>query len=152
MSNTKKQLEEINVLISKMEQNHFLLPDSWSDTIEMTNHEWSYRTYVAAPRNLRVDRYINIEIYVGTKKIHDINFRGNDIIIEKKLGGKSLSVTKVLFYVGEIFKEKHSFENHYQGKRKIRKEISRLNEDLRSIKKQIQSKKNELEGVKSIES
>lgn len=112
---TKKQkIDKIIGLIAKMEQNTFLLPESWSETMNMVSRSAHYRTYVGRRGS---DRYINIEYTKNDElynpKIEDcykINIKGNNIIIEKLVGSMKNEVDNILDIVEAIYKEKISFE------------------------------------------
>jgi hypothetical protein len=144
---TKQALKRIEELISQMEQNHFLLPDSWSSEIQMANHDWSYKTYVSAPRNYGNKRYIVLEIKDLDIKV---TFHLGEIKHDHVLGGKTIKPQDLLFYIEEIYKEKHSFDNHVDGKRKIREEIKILKSKIKRIEENIQGKKQELEGIENL--
>ena len=134
----KQKLERIEELISKMETNHFLLPDSWSDEVQMVLEDFSYKTYVSAPRSYGDKRYINLEIYVDGK-ITEIDFRGKEIKTQQTIGKKPVSVMDVLYYLEAIYKEKHSFENHDQGIRKLKEDLKGVRGYIKSYKKNEES-------------
>lgn len=136
MNTIKSKLKkEILDKISIMENNTFLFPKSWSDKIDMINEDWSYRTYHSGSTG--GSRYHNLEIYTEGEKFLDIGFRGNSIRIEQDLDNKQIGFEDILFYVSAIFKELHSFKNHNEGKRVIRKKISEKMEAKKRIIKEI---------------
>lgn len=132
-SEIKKQILE---KISIMEQNTFLFPLSWSEKIEMEDYSWSYKTYNSGSKG--VSRYHNIEIYNSDIKILDINFRNSNIEIIQNLDLKAITYLDVLNYVSIIFDEKHSFKNHSEGKRKIRKSINEKKQLVKNNLKEIE--------------
>lgn len=138
-SEVKKQILE---KIAIMEQNTFLFPPSWSNTIDMIDEDWSYKTYNSGSKG--VSRYHNIEIHVANKKILDMNFRGNSIEVVQNLDNKAVSFNDVLKYVTTIFDEKHSFKNHSEGKRKIRESINQKTQKIEQMKNDIALLKNQL--------
>tara|TARA_R100000501_G_C2544943_1_gene62099 strand:- start:56 stop:316 length:261 start_codon:yes stop_codon:yes gene_type:complete len=85
----------------------------------MIEHDWSYRTYVSAPRDYKSKRYINIEITLPNKSLIKLDFRGLEIQVNHTIGKKAVTAKDVLYYVSEIYKEKHSFENHDDGNCRI---------------------------------
>jgi len=128
--------------ISVMEQNTFLFPKSWSNTIEMINEDWSYRTYNA--ERYGSDRYHNIEIFILNKKVLDINFRGNSIEVVQDLDKSPVTLKNILEYVTKIYEELHSFKNHKEGKRKIRTEINQAQLSIKKLEEEIKSLKIQL--------
>jgi hypothetical protein len=140
-----KKSEVKNQILEKiaiMEQNTFLFPPSWSDTIDMIDEDWSYKTYNSGSKG--ISRYHNIEIHYFNKKILDINFRGNSIQVIQDLDNKTVSFNDVLKYVTSIFDEKHSFKNHNEGKRKIRESINKNTQQIEQLKKDIALLKTQL--------
>lgn len=144
-SEIKKQILE---KISIMEQNTFLFPLSWSEKIEMEDYPWSYRTYNSGHKG--ISRYHNIEIHVGNNKILDINFRNNNIEIVQNLDLKTVTYLDVLNYVSIIFDEKHSFKNHSEGKRKIRKTITEKTDLIKRTLAEVELLKQRLIDFKEI--
>lgn len=133
-----KKLEAKNKIfdmIGKMETNTFLFPKSWSDKIQMTDYEWSYKTYNA--EKIGKDRYHNFEIYNGSTKILDINFRGYEIEVEQNIFKKQITYKDVLFYIEAIFNELHSFKNNSEGIKKIRKDIQYIKESIMQKQKEL---------------
>ena len=138
----KKQiLEKITI----MEQNTFLFPKSWSETIDIIDEEWSYRTYNSG--GFGNSRYHKVEIYLINKKILDINFRGTEIEVIQNLDVKPITYSDILKYITYIFNEKHSFKNHNEGKRKIRESIKRKIQDIETAKKLIIELKQQLADI-----
>jgi len=72
--------------VRSVENNTFLFPKSWSETIDMTDYTWSYRTYHSG--SIGNSRYHNIEIYVLGKKLLEILFRGDKIEFSQDLSEK----------------------------------------------------------------
>lgn len=121
----KKKIETILSLIRIMEQNTFLLKDSFSETIELLSSEYAYRTYVGSRGD--INRYIHIYLYIHGEELVEIEFRGNDIKLIKNIEYK-FSVDDCVNVMQLIYKELHSFENH--------------NEDVLLIKKKLADHKN----------
>ena len=144
MTQTKKQAaaERVRNLIAQMEQNTFLFPKGWSDTIQMTHFEWAYRAYHAG--HVGDARYHNVEIFLLGKKIMEIAFRGNKIEVQQDLSQKAVTIDEVEYYITEIYNEMHTFKNHASGVREIRKKlvdklqsIKQLNNEVQDLKQQI---------------
>jgi len=145
----KKQIKTaILEKISTMEQNTFLFPKYWSNTIEMTNEDWSYRTYNSGSNG--VNRHHNIEIFILNKKVLEINFRGNSIEVIQDLDKKPITLKNVLDYVTSIYEELHSFKNHKEGKRKIRTEINQANLSIKQLEEKIRDLKLQLIDIDKI--
>jgi hypothetical protein len=143
MKNEKSKLkDEVLSKISIMENNTFLFPISWSEKTDMVNEEWSYKTYNSGNKGLQ--RYHNFEIYINDKKIVDIQFRGNSIQILQDLSEKQITLKTVSFYISTIFKEMHSFKNHNEGKRDIRKKINERLSNIERLKKEIEKLRQQL--------
>jgi len=137
----KKNVEkEIVSLVQKMENNTFLLPDSWSSDIAMSNFDWSYKTYVGTRG---CSRYININIITILCTI-EISIRSNSVFIQKPMSLK-LSPENVLEYVQEIYNEKHSFKDYSEGKKSIRLKIKNLQQTIKESNDKIIKLKKELE-------
>lgn len=132
----KKKIESILDFIRKMEQNTFLLKDSWSETVPLLKSEYEYRTYVS----IRGDkgRYIDIELYKLGVKFLDIKFRENDILLNKPVH-VNFSINDVYDIVEMIFEEVHSFRNHDEGLRKLKQDIinkkKRIKDDQSELSK-----------------
>lgn len=138
---TKQIKEEIIKMIKSMENNTFLLPESWSDLVQMSSQDYSYRTYVGSRGN---GRYINIEKYIDGGKVLSVEIRGNDIYISDHNLFKNIKPIYVYEFIKEVYKEKHSFENHNEGQRKVRKKIADLNKQISQNKKDITKLEQEL--------
>lgn len=135
MNKNLKIKNEILEKISKMENNTFLFPLSWSDKVQMKDHDWSYKLYNSGSKG--TNRYHNIEIYSKNEKLIEINFRGNKIQTIQDLSEKIIRINDVYFYVSAIYDEMHSFENHDEGKRKIRVEIEEAYSNIKKIEDSI---------------
>lgn len=136
MRTTKKQYKkQIIEKIEVMEQNTFLFPKSWSDLVQMANHDWQYKTYNSGQTG--ASRYHNIEIHQAGVKILDINFRNERIEIIQDLAEKQRTISEVSFYVSAIFAELHTFNSNDESKRQIRKAIAKKLEDIKDAKKQL---------------
>jgi len=121
-----------------MEQNTFLLPDSWSDSVQMTKADATYRTYVSSRGG---GRYINLE-YRGRGETLNVEFRGNDIFVSNQdITKKSVTAKRLLEIVQSIYEEKHSFIESAEGIRGIREKIAQRKATIHSAK----------EGIKKLE-
>lgn len=132
MRTSKKEFKkQIIEKISKMESNTFLFPKSWANMIDMIDYNWSYKTYNSG--SVGINRYHNIEIHKEGIKIIDINFRSNDMItVVQDLAERQITLKDINYYITAIYDELHSFKNHNEGKRKIRKEISQKLVDIKT--------------------
>lgn len=116
----KKKIEGILDFIRKMEQNTFLLKDNYSDTIPLLSCDYEYRTYVGNRGDK--DRFINIDLFqLGVEKLK-IQFRKNEIRLDKPVDYK-FSIDDAYKIVELIFEEVHSFKNHDEGVRKLKQSI-----------------------------
>ncbi|MFA6550889.1 MAG: hypothetical protein WCT36_06095 [Candidatus Gracilibacteria bacterium] len=145
----KQKIEKILDLIKKMEQNTFLLPDSWSEVLHMVSRSAHYKTYVGA-RN--ADRYINIEYTKNEElynpKINDcysITIRKNDVFLNKILGDTKNEINTVLDIIEAIYKEKISFELMEKEVTKKRIKMKDLRETIKSATNEFNKLKDELE-------
>jgi hypothetical protein len=148
--NKKQKIAKIHSYIEKMEQNTFLLPDSWSEMFTMITRSAHYKTYVGG----RGDngRYINIEytkndeLYNPKQKdCYSIEFRKNEIYLQKRLGESKNEVDLVLDIVEAIYKEKISFEIMEKQVAKKREEMKNLRETIKSATAQFNKLKQELD-------
>jgi hypothetical protein len=129
----KKSLD----LLSKMEQNTFLLPDGFTEVVDMMFEEWSYKTYVG---KRGAGRYIIFYIYKDdpNKEIYEIVFRGEEIQIKQSILEKSLTANKIYQFVEAIYKEKHSFEMFDDSLKTLRKDLRSKKQKKEAIEKEIQ--------------
>ena len=133
--------QKIIDLISKMEQNTFLLPDSWMpEQVCMATKDMSYRSYVG---NRGSDRYMQFDIKDGENSV-TININNSDIRIDQSIFKKNISAGQVLGYFEDIYKEQHSFVENAEGIKKLRNEIrenrksiKRLQEENKKLEQQI---------------
>jgi hypothetical protein len=144
----KKVTARLNELVNKMAENSFLMPDGFSDVIDLQANDYSYKTYVGN-RSLR-DRYIGIYIVLGGEEITEVFFSSDGRIIVKKEVSVNLSMNKFLELVELIYNEKHSFVNHNEGARKLRKSIREATQRIKSIEKEIKSYREQLDGLKQL--
>lgn len=92
--NREQKVEKILNLVRKMEQNTFLMPNSWSELYQMATRTAHYKTYVGGRGDC--GRYINIE-YTRNDEIYNpkqtdsfvIEIRKNEVYIAKRLGDSS---------------------------------------------------------------
>jgi hypothetical protein len=142
----KEQINRLKELVSKMELNHYLLPEAFSDEIEMTFENFSYKTYVGGRGK---GRYITFHIFLEDRREIQIMFRNESISTNEDIG-KRFSLATILIYIELIYAEKHSFENHSEGikplKNKIRKEFDRIT----SAKKEIKSLREQIKGMQEL--
>jgi hypothetical protein len=144
----KKVTARLNELVNKMAENSFLMPDGFSDVIDLQANDYSYKTYVG---NRRLhDRYIGIYIMLDGKEITEVFFSSDGRIIVKKEVSVNLSMNKFLELVELIYNEKHSFANHNEGARKLRKSIREATQKIKSIEKEIKSYREQLDGLKHL--
>ncbi len=136
MNLKQKMIQDILNKISIMEQNTFLMPIGFSDKTEMTNHEWSYRSYTSDKKG--DNRYCTIEIYLDSELICKIIFHGNNIKIDQYFNEKQKGLKEVNYYISEIFEELHSFKNHNEGIKKLRKDLSQKKIDLLNAKNDVE--------------
>lgn len=136
-------------LIRKMESNTFLLPDSWSEEIQMVSENSTYRTYVGNRGD--VNRYINIE-YCQDDSIYKIEFRKEDILLEKDIFETVNAVAKVYEIVSRIYKEKHSFKLHDKTMTKKRKLLREKIKSQKTLDNEIKKLKLEIKDGKSLKS
>ena len=139
-------------MIKGMENNTFLLPDSWTDLVQMASRPFSYKTYVGGRGN---DRYINIEVYLSEKnfngRIFAINIRKDIVSIDGyNLFGKRLSPVDVHKIIKDIYVEKHSFENHNEGERAIRTKMTSLRQSIKSAKENLIKLEEQLLDLKNL--
>jgi hypothetical protein len=125
MTKTQRVIE----LIEKMEQNTFLLPDNWSESINMATRDMSYKTYVGGRGN---NRYMCFEILDGKDSI-SINIRNEDIMITQSLLKKRVTTKKVVNYIEDIYKEQHSFIDNVEGIKKLREEVRKNKESIAKL-------------------
>lgn len=147
---TKKEIKnEILDKVSKMELNSYLFPVGHTQTINMTNYEWSYRTYNNGSTGER--RYHIIEIVKEQKTTLKLIIHGDTITYEQPIGEKILRPKDILFYVNEIYEEKHSFRDDNGGVKKLRKELNSLFKQKRSVDKDIELKRKQIEDCIELE-
>jgi len=139
----KEQRQEVERLMLIMESNHFLLPDSFSDLIELDLSNFSYKTYVGTRGK---GRYIHIEITKDNEEKLTINFHGQKITTDEDVS-KISAISTILNYVELIYKEKHSFENHETGIKDLKKKIRREKDTIKSAQKEIESLRNQIQGI-----
>ena len=144
----KKVKDRLNNLVNKMAQNSFLMPDAFSDVIDLQANDYSYKTYVG--NRCLSSRYVIIYITLEGEDIIEVVFSRNEDIIIKKSIDVVFSLAKFLKLIELIYEEKHSFSNHNEGSRKLRKSIREAKEKIKNIEKEIQSYKDQLEGLKNL--
>lgn len=145
----KKEIKESLDLVSKMEQNTFLLPDGFSEVIDMMFEEWSYKTYVGT-RGL--GRYVIFYIYKDdpNKCIYEMIFQDKDIEIKQSISEIKLTANKIYQFVEAIYKEKHSFEMFDDSLKSLRKKLRSKKEQKIEIEKEIQKINQEILDAKKI--
>jgi hypothetical protein len=145
----KKEIKQSLDLVSKMEQNTFLLPDVFSEVIDMMFEEWSYKTYVGT-RGL--GRYIVFYIYKDdpNKCIYEMVFRNEDIEIKQSISEVNLTANKIYQFVEAIYKEKHSFEMFDDSLKTLRKKLRYTKEQKKNIEKEIKKINQEILDAKKL--
>lgn len=145
----KQKIEKILKLVEKMEQNTFLLPESWSENMQMNSRSAHYRTYVGGRGD---GRYINIEFTNNNElynpkaeDFYSITIRKNNIYLNKRLGEKRNEVEIVLDIVEAIYKEKFSFEIMSKQKFEKRKHQKELRDRIKEMVEEFEKVKSELE-------
>ena len=133
-------------MIEAMEKNTFLLPDSWTELVQLCDSPLAYKTYVGG-RN--ANRYINIEIYNYEKRFDGrsfaINIRKKNIEVDGDSPfDKRVTAQQVHDIIAQIFKDKHSFENHNEGVRVKREKITSLTRQILTAKKEIKKLEQEI--------
>ena len=132
-----------------MEENTFLLPDSWSELFNMVSRSAHFKTYVGGRGDY--NRYINIEytkndeLYNPKQKdCYSITIRKNEVFINKRLGERKNEIELVLDIVEAIYKEKISFELMNKEVAKKRLKLKELRETIKSATNEFNKIKNEL--------
>lgn len=132
--NSKEIKQTIIGLIRTMEGNTFLLPDSWSDDMQMSTRDMSYKTYVGSRG---VGRYINIVVSSPELNI-EINVRGAEITLDKiGLFQKRVQPKQVLELIQAIYNEKYSFRESAEGLTKLRKELKEKRDYINRKKSEV---------------
>ena len=130
---SKKQIKkDLISIIEKMEINTYLLPESWSDEIQMATRDMSYKTYVG---KRGIGRYINFVIKSPKLNV-DIDFRGDDVRVNTSID-KPIKVKEMYEAVLAIYEEKHSFIDMAEGVSNLRKQISEKRRNIETAKKEI---------------
>lgn len=130
MNKTQQRIIE---LVSKMEQNTFLLPDGWmSEPVYMATKDMNYKTYVGTRGS---SRYMNFVIKEGKNSI-DINIRGIDVTVSQSIFKKNISAKQVLGYIEDIYKEQHSFIENAEGIKKLRAEVRQNRESIKRLQEE----------------
>jgi len=145
----KKKVEKVMDLIRKMEQNTFLLPDSWSEVFNMVSRSAHYKTYVGGRGDW--SRYINVE-YTKNDDLYNpkqedrysIVIRKNEVFLNKRLGESKNEVDIVLDIVEAIYKEKISFEVMDKEVAKKRLRIKELRNTIKATTEELNKLKDEL--------
>ena len=118
---SKQQLkDEMLRMIGDMEANTFLLPDSFTDEIQMASRDAVYKTYVGGRG---ANRYIQIYYSSDDFKVNIIFTRDKITTGEVDILARKPSIEKVFDVVQAIYKEKHSFDDRANGVAKIRAKI-----------------------------
>ena len=145
----KKKIEKIIDLIRKMEQNTFLLPDSWSEVFNMVSRSAHYKTYVGGrgdgSRYISVEYTKNDELYNPKQEdCYSIAIRKNEVYLNKRLGEPKNEVDIVLDIVEAIYKEKLSFEIMDKEVAKKRMRIKELRNTIKTTTEEFNKLKDEL--------
>lgn len=142
--------ENLMKMIINMESNTFLLPNAWSEEIQMTNKQEFYRSYVGTRGGY--GRYINFEYTFESGERLSVNIRGDIISVE------SLDVfsqpadlkQRVSYVITSIYKEKHSFVADAEGIKNIRVKIRDLMKDKKEIDSKIANLKKQIADYKLV--
>ncbi len=140
-------LKEIERMVTAMNANTFLLPNGWSDRIDMDLQDWSYVTYCSRSTSL----YINIDIYKEEEKIFEFHFNFGKINVTSLLG-VSVTPKKMYDYIKLIYDEKHSFSEHDEGLKSLREKLRDERNKIKSANKQIKELTSQMEGLKQLQS
>jgi hypothetical protein len=154
-TNKKEKITKIISLIKKMEQNTFLLPDSWSELFNMVSRSAHYKTYVGGRGDY--SRYIDIE-YTKNDELYNpkqedsysITIRKNEVYLNKRLGDPQNEVDLVLDIVEAIYKEKISFEIMDKEVATKRLKLKELKDSIKKSTDEFTKLKNELESSKQV--
>lgn len=138
-----------------MEENTFLLPDSWSELFIMNTRSAHFKTYVGGRGDY--NRYINIE-YTKNDELYNpkqedcysITIRKNEVYLNKRLGEKKNDIDLVLDIIEAIYKEKISFEIMNKEVAKKRLKLKELKQTIKSATEEFQKIKNELDSKTKI--
>lgn len=132
---SKQELkDDIIRMVSLMEQNTFLLPDGWSDNIQMASCNAMYRTYV---QKRGVNRYMALEYDDEKSKVRLTISRDSVGTTETNLLSKRTTVKEAHRIVSAIYNEMHSFKDGAEGKASIRKEIREKRKKISDLKAEI---------------
>lgn len=145
----KQKIDKILDLIRKMEQNTFLLPDSWSETFNMVSRSAHYKTYVGGrgdgSRHMCVEYTKNDELYNPKQEdCYSIAIRKNEVFLSKRLGEPKNEVDIVFDIVESIYKEKISFEIMDKEVAKKRLRIKEISTSIKSLSQEFKKIKDEL--------
>lgn len=148
--NKKQYYNESLKMIKAMARNTFLMPDSWSDRIELNSWK-TYKTYIdKESRNYRI--YADINIWdINWKEIIKICIRQNEILLDNtNIFGKIPTAKQVYEYILEIYNEKHSFIESNEGRKSVLRKIWDKNKEISNNKKQLEDLKKQLSDFDSL--
>jgi hypothetical protein len=124
-------------LIEQYEDSYVVFPDSWSDTNTVLIEEWSYRTYVSAPRKFNKDRYIGIEINFKTKKYKFI-ISGNLICSDSQVLGEPVLKPKDFYgFLEKIIQDRLSPITASDKLKETLKDIKHLEDSIKSYQERL---------------
>lgn len=146
MSRKQEQIKEIISLVEKMEVNTFLLPESWSETVNMQDKDISYRTYVQRRGS---DRYMQFE-FKGGKHDYSLNIRGDRVILDDYDFVRTVPLSRVLEDMKALYEDVKSFKSFSEGLTKLRNELARERTNLRGAKKKIEKLIEEIANYKEL--
>lgn len=138
-----KTKQELLEMIKQMEQNTFLLPDNWSDYIQLKNTQEKYKSYVGKRGQ---ERYICFEYVLEDKSIIKIKISQDSISVENIDIFEPLKNyrQKISYVLENIYKEVYSFSENGEELRKIRQEIGEREDRITKEKEEIKKLKQRL--------
>lgn len=142
-------IKEVMRMVKVMNGNHFLLPRTWSETIDIDLKDWSYRTYCADTSSSE-SLYIHIEIHKDEKQVVNFHFNKSDIIISTSVEN-NITAKDMYDYISTIYNEKHSFSEHNEGLKALRKKIRKQKSIIKSAEKEIDMLEKEVQGLKDLQ-
>jgi len=144
MSKKQEQIKEIISLVERMEVNTFLLPDSWSDNINMQDRDICYRTYVQRRGS---HRYMQFD-FKGGKYDYSLGIRGDRVILNDYDFLRTISLSKVLDDMSAMYEDVKSFKSLSECLTKLRNELAGKRKNLQETKNDIKKLEEEIPNYK----
>ncbi len=137
-------MEDILNKIKTMEQNTYLLPDGFSNEIQIMEKQETYKTYVG---NRGDNRYITITYTFENQEKLEIKVRNNKIVIDDYNPFERIEnlEEKIIYIVNSIYKEKHSFIENAEGIKSLRRKITELKRTNKYNEQEIDKIRNQIE-------